>query len=100
MGSRRSSPTGAPPSVWFSGLGLGGTGLAYILYYLIVDQLGAVAASGVTYIPPVVALIIGVLWVGDPVRPLDWIAMAAILAGVGVLQSGRSIPKVEQRPAE
>ena len=37
----------------------------------IVDRLGAVAASGVTYIAPVVALMIGALWVGEPVRPLD-----------------------------
>lgn len=77
------------------GLGLCGTGLAYILYYLIVDRLGAIAASGVTYIPPVVALLIGVLWVGDPVQPLDWIAMAAILVGVSVLQSGRKVNKVQ-----
>ena len=67
------------------GLGLCGTGLAYILYYFLVARLGAVVASGVTYIPPVVALMIGVLWVGDPVRPLDYVAMAAILAGVAVL---------------
>jgi drug/metabolite transporter (DMT)-like permease len=70
-------------------LGFCGTGLAYIFYYLIVDRLGAVAASGVTYIPPVVALIIGTVLAGEPVRGLDVLAMAAILLGVGVLQSGR-----------
>jgi EamA-like transporter family len=53
------------------GLGLCGTGLAYIFYYLIVDRLGAVAASGVTYIPPVVALVIGTVLAGEPVRGLD-----------------------------
>lgn len=71
------------------GLGLLGTGVAYILYYFIVDRLGAVVASGVTYIPPVVALLIGTLLVGEPVRALDLVAMVAILAGVGILQSGR-----------
>jgi drug/metabolite transporter (DMT)-like permease len=71
------------------GLGLCGTGLAYIFYYLIVDGLGAVAASGVTYIPPVVALVIGAVLAGEPVRGLDVLAMAAILLGVGILQSGR-----------
>ncbi len=64
-------------------------GLAYIFYYLIVDRLGAVKASGVTYIPPVVALIIGTALAGEPVRPLDLLAMAAILAGVAILQSAR-----------
>ena len=71
------------------GLGLCGTGLSYIFYYLIVDRLGAVAASGVTYIPPVVALVIGTVLAGEPVRGLDVLAMAAILLGVGILQSAR-----------
>ena len=75
------------------GLGLCGTGFAYILYYLLVDELGAVASSGVTYIPPVVALLIGVLWVGEPVHSLDYVSMAAILGGVGLLQSGRDVNK-------
>ncbi len=71
------------------GLGLCGTGLAYIAYYLIVDRLGAVMASGVTYIPPVVALAVGALLVGEPVKVTDIVAIAAILIGVAVLQSGR-----------
>lgn len=73
------------------GLGLCGTGLAYIAYYLIVDRLGAIAASGVTYIPPVVALFIGVALVGEPIHVVDVIATTAILAGVGILQSGRNL---------
>jgi drug/metabolite transporter (DMT)-like permease len=72
------------------GLGLLGTGLAYILYYRIVDRLGAIAASGVTYLPPVVALVIGVALVGEPVQAFDLVGVAAILAGVAVLQWGRS----------
>ncbi|USZ48540.1 DMT family transporter [Halomonas sp. DN3] len=80
-----------PRAAWAMAVGLGllGTGVAYVLYYFIVDRLGAVVASGVTYLPPVVALMIGVLLVGEPVRALDLVAMVAILAGVGLLQSGR-----------
>jgi drug/metabolite transporter (DMT)-like permease len=43
------------------GLGLTGTGVAYVLYYYIVQRMGAVQASTVTYLPPVVALLIGCL---------------------------------------
>ncbi|MEM5406341.1 MULTISPECIES: DMT family transporter [Paraburkholderia] len=68
------------------GLGLSGTGIAYILYYFIVGRLGAVAASSVTYIPPVIALLLGLSIGHEPIRPLDLIAMAAILAGVYLLQ--------------
>jgi drug/metabolite transporter (DMT)-like permease len=70
------------------GLGLCGTGLAYVIYYYIVEELGAVAAAGVTYIPPVVALLIGVSLVGDKIHPLGYIAMVLILSGVALLQYG------------
>ena len=75
------------------GLGLAGTGLAYVLYYLLVQRMGAVRASAVTYLPPVVALLIGVT-AGEPVHGLDLVAMGAILAGVGVVQSARSATPV------
>ena len=81
------------------GLGLCGTGLAYICYYLIVDRLGAVMASGVTYIPPMVALIVGAGLAGEPVHGLDIVAMAAILIGVGLLQSGRRMSARNPRSA-
>ena len=70
------------------GLGLCGTGFAYLAYYYIVANLGAVAASGVTYIPPVVALAIGALLVGDDIHPLSYAAIILILSGVAVLQFG------------
>jgi drug/metabolite transporter (DMT)-like permease len=69
------------------GLGLAGTGIAYILYYHIVERLGAVSASSVTYIPPVVALFIGFFLAQEPIGPWDVTAMAAILAGVFLLRA-------------
>jgi drug/metabolite transporter (DMT)-like permease len=70
------------------GLGLSGTGLAYVIYYFIVENLGAVRAASVTYIPPVVALLIGVSLVGDTIQPNGYVAMVLILTGVALLQSG------------
>ncbi|KQR75873.1 DMT family transporter [Rhizobium sp. Leaf341] len=68
------------------GLGLCGTGLAYVAYYHIVENLGALAASSVTYVPPVVALLIGVALVGENVPPTGYMALVLILAGVGLIQ--------------
>ena len=68
------------------GLGLLGTGLAYILYYYIVETMGAVAAASVTYIPPVVALFIGFLLVGEPIEWLDFLATGMIFVGVFLLK--------------
>ena len=84
------------------GLGLTGTGIAYVLYYYIVQRMGAVQASTVTYLPPVVALLIGCLFVGEPLRAMDLIAMSAILGGVYAMQSSRSArdPKASIMSAE
>lgn len=81
------------------GLGILGTGLAYILYYFIVERLGAVAASGVTYLPPLVAMVIGIALVGEPVAHLDVIAMLAILLGVFLQQTGKRIIPLQKDPS-
>jgi len=68
------------------GLGLLGTGLAYIIYYYIVEKMGAVTAASVTYIPPVVALFVGSVLVGEPIGLLDYFAAALIFVGVYLLR--------------
>lgn len=70
------------------GLGVLGTGLAYLIYYYIIEQLGPVRASGATYIAPVVAVIIGVS-VGEPVSSLEIVALASIIGGVVLIQTGK-----------
>ena len=68
------------------GLGLLGTGGAYLIYYYIVDHLGAVVASSVNYIPPIVALLIGSFIVGEPIELIDCLATAIIFLGVFLLR--------------
>ena len=84
----------------FLGLGVLGTGLAFILYYTIIDQLGAVAASSVAYIPPVVAIVIGVFLAGEQIELWDYVGAALILLGVVLVnrrqpnvESGASAPR-------
>ncbi|VIO68270.1 hypothetical protein CI1B_20390 [Bradyrhizobium ivorense] len=71
------------------GLGICGTGLAYIFYYFIVANLGALAASSVTYIPPIVSLVIGILLAGECIDALECVAVLLVLSGVAVLQLGK-----------
>jgi drug/metabolite transporter (DMT)-like permease len=81
------------------GSGVLGTGVAYIGYYYIVDRLGALTASSVNYLPPVVALVIGVL-AGEAVDPLGYVAAGLILLGVALLQWGgrrAGAPSAQQR---
>jgi drug/metabolite transporter (DMT)-like permease len=48
-------------------LGLLGTGLAYILYFRLIADVGASRASSVNYVVPVVAVALGVAVLGEPV---------------------------------
>ncbi|RDV00554.1 DMT family transporter [Trinickia dinghuensis] len=70
------------------GLGLLGTGASFILYYFLLQELGAVAAAGAIYITPIVALSIG--WaVGEHVGPLELFAVALIFGSIAMLEVGR-----------
>lgn len=68
------------------GLGILGTGGAYVGYYYVVDKLGAVKASAVTYISPVVALFVGAFFVHEPIIWVDYLATALILWAVVMLR--------------
>ena len=72
------------------GLGIIGTGLAYIMYYTIIDKLGAVTASSVAYLPPIVALAIGILLVGEHILLVEFIGAASILAGLALINRAKS----------
>ncbi|HEX7935818.1 MAG TPA: DMT family transporter [Paraburkholderia sp.] len=70
------------------GLGLLGTGGAFLLYYYLLDQLGAVAAASAVYVTPVVALLIG--WsVGERVGLVELIACVMIFGSIALLELGR-----------
>ncbi len=86
----------AVPHVW-SGrlllavgwLGLASSGLAYILYYSLIRRMGATQLTMVTYIIPIVGLILGALVLGERV---GWNALAAlvlILLGIVVVNRTR-----------
>lgn len=78
------------------GLGVLGTGMAFLIYYYLLQELGGIAASGVTYIAPNVALLIG--WAtGEKIGLLEVAAIVLVLASIGMLQIGRqrAIKKTE-----
>lgn len=64
------------------GLGIIGTACAYFLYYFIVSRLSAVQSASVTYLPPAVAMGIGVFWVGEQVTLLDIGGLISISLGM------------------
>jgi len=72
-------------------LGVFGTGVAYILNYRLLREIGATRASVVTYIIPVVAVTVGVVVLGEPFEwRLVW-GGVLILAGLVLLRERRTI---------
>lgn len=69
------------------GLGLLGTGVAYILFFQIIETLGPITASAVYFIPPPVALIVGAIFAGEMLTPLQFAGSGLILAGVYLARS-------------
>jgi drug/metabolite transporter (DMT)-like permease len=74
-------------------LGIAGTGFAYVLNYQIITSEGATVASTVTYLPPVVAIVLGVLVLNETIT-------ANMLAGIALVLAGIALTRRQQRPAE
>lgn len=82
-------------------LGAVGTGLAYLLYYRLITEAGATTASMVTYLIPVVAVVLGVVVLGEPVGWNLFAGAAVVILGVAVAEGrlpllrARAIPPPE-----
>lgn len=77
-------------------LGAAGTGLAYVWNTAIVDRWGATAASTVTYLTPLVGVVLGVVVLGEPAtwnQPLG-----AVIVVVGVIVSQGRARRLVARP--
>jgi len=70
-------------------LGLLGTGVAYVLNYQIITSEGATVASTVTYLLPVVAIVLGVAVLGEQITLLIIAGIALILMGVGLTRQSK-----------
>ena len=79
-------------------LGAGATGIAYLLYYYVMNTLGAVRAAGVTLLVPVTAVFWGIVLLGETLSLPIVIGMAVILAGTVLTNLRR--PATRQPAAE
>lgn len=91
---------------WFAlvWLGLLGSCAAYVLYFYLLNVWGATRSSLVTYIFPVIGLVLGILFLNEP---SDWrliVGSALIVGGIAVVNlRGRVASQVRgrtQRPQE
>ena len=96
---------GAPPQEWPSlgtwaallALGAGGTGIAFLLYYTLIADIGASRAAVVAYLAPGFAVAYGALFLEEPITAATIGGLVLILAGSWLGAEGR--PPWQPRPA-
>jgi drug/metabolite transporter (DMT)-like permease len=75
-------------------LGILGTGYAYIWNFQIMAAAGSAIASSVTYVTPVVAVVVGVLFLGERVSWNEPIGGAIVLLGAAIAQGRVKLNRV------
>ena len=73
-----------------------GTGVAYVLNYQIIASEGATVASTVTYLLPVVAIVLGVVVLGETVTAAALAGIVLVLAGVALTRRREKVAISEQ----
>lgn len=81
-------------------LGCVGTGLAFVLYYQLVNEIGATRTSLVTYLVPVVAVVVGALVLDETLSLRQVLGAVLIVGGIrlvnGPLGGGPGAPEGEE----
>ena len=65
-------------------LGFVGTGIAYLLFFALIQRAGANYATLVTYLVPPIALAYGAIFLGESFGAIDFAALALVLVGVSL----------------
>lgn len=88
-----------PAAAWMSllGLALVSTTVAFIFYYRLIADIGAVKASTVTLLVPVFGMLWGVLLLGEPLTPGRVAGCAIILLGCALILGLARLPAPAQR---
>ncbi len=67
-------------------IGALGSGVAYLLFYKVLDVVGSAIASSVTYITPIIAVILGVLLLNEELHWYEPVGGVIIILGAAISQ--------------
>jgi drug/metabolite transporter (DMT)-like permease len=76
-------------------LGIGSTGIAFALNYQLLASEGAVAASVVGYLLPVVSVLLGAVFLGEQLHLRVIAGMVIVLGGVALTRLPKRVPAAE-----
>ena len=95
------APTSLPLEVVLAlaGLGVLGTGLAYVLLYRVVALAGAVTATTVTYLIPVVSTTLGIVVLGETLTWNEPVGALLVLAGAWLTRPPARPVEPDPQPA-
>ncbi|HEY3247075.1 MAG TPA: DMT family transporter [bacterium] len=81
------------PITWFAlaWLGLLGSCIAYLLYFYLLNAVGATKSTLVTYVFPVIGLLLGIIFLGEAA---DW----RLLVGSALIVGGIAVVNLRTRP--
>lgn len=81
-------------------LGIGSTGIAFALNYQLLASEGAVAASVVGYLLPVVSVLLGAVFLGEQLNLRVIAGMAVVLGGVALTRLQKPERGVLEEPGD
>ena len=68
-------------------LGVFGSGFAYIWNFQVIKGAGSAIASTVTYLTPVVAVFVGLIFLGEPITWNEPVGGAIVILGAAISQN-------------
>ena len=80
-------------------LGVFGSSLAYLIYFRLVHVMGPTRISLITYVMPIVGIVLGVLVLDESIDLRTIVGTAIILGGVGLVNSRRGARRLFGRAA-
>lgn len=87
-----------PAHLWLALLAVVSQVIGWLLIAQAMPRLPALETSIVLLVQPVFALVWGVLFFTERLSPLQWLGAALVLAGVGSVSVGRTIPRTRTVP--
>jgi drug/metabolite transporter (DMT)-like permease len=82
-----------------AGLAVPSTALAFVVLFALIREAGAARATVITYVSPAVAVVVGVVLLGEPLTPVMVSAFAMILIGSLLAAGPRRAPAGEDLSA-
>ena len=65
-------------------LGIAASGLGFVLYFRLLAQVGAVRATSVTFLNPIVAMASAAVYLGEPITLRMLVGCAIVLTGTAL----------------